>query len=171
MKIAGVILWIISIVLLCVGGFLILANYGNRNTMQNDEQAVAVVTGNERHAYYGNYNEEGIQYYYCAEFQFQTKDGQTISVKQVDSTDLPCASNVSTSPDYQIGQQVPIYYDPSNPAHTVQIAADVKNGYITAMVIGVIVLIFTILCVVVGSVLFVKGLARSRRVAEISPRG
>ena len=163
MKIAGVILWIIAVVLLCVGGFLILATYGNKSTMQTDEQATAVVTGNERHAYYGNYNEQGIQYYYCAEFQFQTREGRTISIKQADSTDLPCASSVSESPDYKVGQQVPVYYDPSDPAHTVQIAADVKNGYTAAVVIGVIVLILTILCVVVGSALFVMGSARSRR--------
>jgi hypothetical protein len=163
MKIAGVILWIITIVLLCVEGFLFVATYDYRITKQNDEQTTALVTGNERHPYYGNYNEQGIQYYYCAKFKFQTQDGRTISVKQDDSTDFPCSSYVSDSPNYQVGQQVPVYYDPSDPAHTVQIAADVNNANTAAVVIGVIVFIFIILCAVVGSVLFVMGLAKSRQ--------
>ena len=166
MKISGIILWVIGVMLLCLGGVLILATIGNRDTLQNDRQATAVVTGNDRHDYYGNYNEQGLQYFYCAEFQFRTEDGRTVSVKQSDSTDLPCASHVSESPDYKVGQQVPVYYDPADPAHTVQIAADVKNGYTASVVIGVTVLILSILCVVIGSVLFVKDLRGRRRITR-----
>ena len=46
-----------------------------RNAKQNYEQATAVVTGNERHAYYGNYNEQGIQYYYPRNSNYPDQGG------------------------------------------------------------------------------------------------
>jgi Protein of unknown function (DUF3592) len=160
MKNSRVIVGIIGIVLLCCGGIgaigAIWAINNTRNISQNDEQAIAVVTGNEEHHTQSNF-------YYCAEFQFQTKEGQTISFKQDDSTNVPCSGAASASPDYKIGQQVPVYYDPHDPAHTAQLVAWVKNEYITALVIGVPILIVAILCIIGGLVLFVKGLAKSRR--------
>jgi uncharacterized protein DUF3592 len=159
MKTSGVIVGIISMLLLCCGGIgaigAIWAIDNARNISQNDEQAIAVVTGNEEHHTQSSF-------YYCAEFQFQTKEGQTISFKQDDSTNVPCGE-ASASPDYQVGQQVPVYYDPHDPAHTVQLVAWVKNEYVTTLVLGVPVLIVAILCIVGGLVLFVRGLVKSRR--------
>ncbi len=159
-----------GIVVLIVGIFLTSAGVDQwmnaRNAKQNYEQATAVVTGNERHAYYGNYNEQGIQYYYCAEFKFQTKEGQTISVKQADSTDLPCSGSVSDSPDYQIGQQVPIYYDPHDPAHTM-LAEDVNGGHVIGVSLGAIILIVGISMIVGSLVPFVINLVRRMRNTEL----
>jgi Protein of unknown function (DUF3592) len=157
MKIAGAIVGIIGIILLCAGGILLIwANNNERNISQNNEQAIAMVTGNELHHTMN-------QFYYCAEFRFQTKEGQTISFKQDDSTNVPCQGSASSSPDYQIGQQVPVYYDPHNPAHTVQLVSWVTNEYTTELVIGMPILIVAILSIVGGLALFVIGSAKSRR--------
>jgi len=159
-----------GIVVLIVGIFMTSAGVDQwknaRNAKQNYEQATAVVTGNERQAYYGNYNEQGIQYYYCAEFQFQTKEGQTISVKQADSTDLPCSGSVSDSPDHPIGQQVPIYYDPHDPAHTM-LAEDVNGGHVIGVALGAIILIVGISMIVGSLVPFVINLVRRMRNTEL----
>ncbi|MFZ1041113.1 MAG: DUF3592 domain-containing protein [Anaerolineales bacterium] len=145
-----------GIVVLIVGIFMTFAGVGQwmnaRNAKQNYEQATAVVTGNERHAYYGNYNEQGIQYYYCAEFQFQTKEGQTISVKEDDSTNLTCSGQ------YQVGKQVPIYYDPHDPAHTM-LADDMDNstGTVIAFILGALCVMGSLVMLVVGFKWFAKG--------------
>ena len=163
MKIAAVILWIIAILLGCGIGVLVLATQGSRNTMHNDQQSVAVVTGNVKHAYYGNYNEQGIQYFYCAQIQFQTRDGQTVSVTQSDATQFRCDANVSSSPDHPVGQQIPVYYDPHDPAHTVRFVSDVKTSLIVAQVAGGLALFFLIVCLAGGTSMFVAGLAREKR--------
>ena len=124
----------------------------DRNAKQTYVQAAAVVTGNEAHPYK--------QYqYYCAEFKFQTKDGQTISVTQNDSTSLPCSGSVSDSPYYQVGQQVSVYYDPHDPASTVLLADDMDNsaGTVIAFILGALCVMGGLVMLVVGFKWFVKG--------------
>jgi len=148
MKIVGVIFWIIGILLLCVGGVLLVSGKSDENNiLQNYAQANAVVTGNECRVGLIN-NNPNLQYKYCWEFEFKTKDGQTISFNKQNAA-------------YRIGQQVPVYYDPHDPAHTVEIAADVKNDYLA--ILGGIILVFAILSLVVGTAFFVAGLVRGRR--------
>ena len=115
MKIAGIILWIIAVVLLAVGGYMLVKE---KLFLLGAQQATAVVTGNERHTYESS--DYGTQHFYCSDFQVQTKDGASISFSEDDSTDVAC-TDLDMPPDYQIGQQVPVYYDPRDPAHTVQI--------------------------------------------------
>ena len=78
MKIAGVILWIIGVVLLAVGGYLLVKE---KLFLLSAQQATAIVTGNDR--YTQESNEYGTQHYYCSDFQFQTKDGRSISFAEL----------------------------------------------------------------------------------------
>jgi hypothetical protein len=144
MKITGVIFWIIGVVLLAVGGFLLVKE---KLFLLNSPQAIATVTGNQRYTYESN--DYGTQHYYCSAFQFQTQDGRSISFNEDDSTGVPCA-DLDMPPDYQPGQQVPIYYDPRDPANTVQIPKSVNLNYDG----GVIVLVASFICIVVGLALF-----------------
>ncbi|MGA7193100.1 MAG: DUF3592 domain-containing protein [Anaerolineales bacterium] len=155
MKIAGVILWIIGVALLAVGGYMLVKE---KLFLFSSQQATAIVTGNERYTYESN--ENGTQHYYCSDFQFQTKDGRSISFREDDSTEVPCA-DLDMPPDYQTGQKVPVFYDARDPAHTVQIAKSVSLDYDG----GVIVLVAAVICIVIGLVLFWIGLVRSRRAA------
>ena len=167
--IGGCIGFVIGSATLIILGLIFIAvgaegGRADQNAKQNYVQGTAVVTGNESHPYKQ-------YYYYCAEFKFQTRDGQTISVKQADSTDFPCASNVSDSPYYQVGKQVPIYYDPHDPAHTVLLAEDVdggNGGNIAAVVIGVIMLIIGALLVSGGLISSIRSLAKNRRATTIN---
>lgn len=155
MKIAGVILWIIGIALLAVGGYMLAKE---KLFLLNAEQATAIVTGNERYTYESN--DYGTQHYYCSKFQFQTRDGQSISIEESDGNgDQGGCGDLDAPPDYQTGQQVLVYYDPGDPAHTAQIPKAVKLDYSG----GVIVLVASFICIVVGLVLFWIGLVRSRR--------
>ena len=155
MKIAGIILWIIAVVLLAAGGYMLVKE---KLFLLGAQQATAVVTGNERHTYESS--DYGTQHFYCSDFQVQTKDGASISFSEDDSTDVPC-TDLDMPPDYQIGQQVPVYYDPRDPAHTVQIPRSMSLNYAG----GVIVLVAAFICVVVELILFWIGLIRSRRAA------
>ena len=153
MRIAGVILWIIGVVLLAVGGYMLVKE---KLFLLTAQQATTIVTGNDR--YTQESNEYGTQHYYCSAFQFQTKDGRSISFSEDDSTDVTC-TDLDMPPDYQVGQQVPVYYDARDPANTVQISKSVSLNYDG----GVIVLVVAFICVVAGLVLFWIGLMRSRR--------
>ena len=153
MKIAGIILWIIAAVLLTVGGYMLVKE---KLFLLSAQQATAIVTGNERYTY--EFNEYGTQHYYCSDFQFQTKDGRSISFSEDDLTNVPC-TGLDMPPDYQTGQQVPVYYDSRDPAHTVQIPESVSLDYDG----GVIVLVAAFICIVVELILFWIGFVRSRR--------
>ncbi len=138
--------------LLCVGGYMLVKE---KLFLLSAQQATAIVTGNERYAYESN--EYGTQHYYCSYFQFQTKDGRSISFNEDDSTDVPC-TELDMPPDYQVGEQVPVYYDARDPAKTMQISKSVSLDYDGA----VIVLVAAFICIVAGLVLFWIGLVRSR---------
>ncbi len=144
MKIAGVILGIIGIMFLC----MVLAKY---SALQNDEQATAVVTGIE-HSHYYSQQDDNEEDRYCAEFTFKTKEGQTFSFKQ-GSIDNACTGDSS---DYQVGEHVPVYYDPSDPANS---AALTKGLAIMAIIFIPLAILF----IVLGVGLFVTGLGKSRR--------
>ncbi len=66
---------------------------------------------------------------------------------------------------YQTGQQVPVYYDPNDPAKTVETADDLDNS-----VAIVILYIFGSLFAVGGLIPLVIILVKNRCDAEISPR-
>ncbi|MCL4529104.1 MAG: DUF3592 domain-containing protein [Chloroflexi bacterium] len=153
MKITGIILWIIGVVILAVGGYLLVRE---RLFQQSAEQATAVATDNKQYTYTSSDN--GVQHYYCTGFQFQTKDGRNISFKEDDSTDVSCA-DLDMPPDYQVGQQVPVYYDPRDPAGSVQIPKSVSLNYDS----GAIVLAAGALCIVIGMGSFWFGLTRGRQ--------
>ncbi len=85
MKITGVILWIIGVVLLAVGGYMLVKE---KLFLLTAQQATAIVTGNERYTHESS--DYGTQHYYCSAFQFQTKDGRSISFSEDDSTDVSC---------------------------------------------------------------------------------
>ena len=160
MKSAGVILWIIGIVLLGVGGYMLIQE---KLFLLNAERATAIVTGNDRYTYQPN--EYGTQHYYCSEFQFQTRDGQSISIQESDGNgNQGGCGDLDAPPDYQTGQQVPVYYDPGDPTNTAQTPKAVKIDYDG----GVIVLVAALICIVVGLVLFWIGLAGSRRASAHS---
>ena len=132
MKIAGVIVSIIGVVLLGVGGYLFIKE---KLFLLSAQQATAIVIGNERSTYESN--EYGTQHFYCSDFQFQTKDSRSISFNEVDLTDVPC-TDLDMPPDYQVGQQVPVYYDLRDPAHTVQIPKSVILNYDGAVIVLVV---------------------------------
>ncbi|MFZ1040522.1 MAG: DUF3592 domain-containing protein [Anaerolineales bacterium] len=156
MKIAGVILWIIGVVLLAVGGYLLVKE---KLFLLSAQQATAIVTGNDR--YTQESNEYGTQHYYCSDFQFQTKDGRSISFAESEGGNANQADcgDLDAPPDYQLGQKVPVSYDARDPANSAQIPKAISLNYDG----GVIVLVFAFICVVIGLVLFWIGLVRGRR--------
>jgi len=155
MRVAGVILWIIGVLLLAVGGFMLVKE---KLFLLNAEQATATVTGNDRYTYESS--EHGTQDYYCTDFQFQTKDGRSVSFQESDqNANQADCGDLDAPPDYQTGQQVLVSYDPRDPANTAQIPKAVKLDYAG----GVIVLVFGFVGILVGLVLFWISLARSRR--------
>ena len=163
MKIAGVILGIIGIMFLCMGGLFILVKYSKGVSLQNDEQATAVVTGIEHSHYYSQEDDREVDSY-CAEFTFKTKEGQTISFKQ-GSIDNACTID---SNDYQVGEQVPVYYDPSNPANTAALTKGEDRFESVLAIMAIIFIPLAILFIVLGVGLFVMGLVKSRRGATAS---
>lgn len=157
MKIAGIIIGIIGLLLLSLGGYLFVKE---QLFLQKAELTTAIVTDNKLYTYTGQVNEYGVQHYYCSEFQFQTKNGQSVSFKEDDGTSIAC-TELDMSPDYQVGEKVPVYYDPQNPIDTVQIPKSMKLSYDTVKVL----IVPGALCVLIGLVMFWIGLLRSRRAA------
>jgi hypothetical protein len=155
MKIAGVIAALIGVILLGLGGYLFVQE---QLFLQTAEQATAVVTGNERHTYQSS--EYGEQHYYCSEFQFQTRDGQSVSFQESDSATANCA-NLDSPPDYQEGQKVAVYYDPGDPIDSVQIPKSIRLDYDGAVILAVA----GTLALLVGLGLFWFGFLRGRRLA------
>ncbi len=150
MKITGFVFGIIGIMLMGLGGYLFVHE---QLFLQRAELSTATVTDNIRHTYTGNVQKYGVQHYYCSRFQFQTRAGQSASFTS-------CSSTADAPPDYQIGQQEDVYYDPQDPGNTVQIRNTIfKYQYsaaITAAVVGA-------LCVLVGLWLLGGTMRRSRR--------
>jgi len=134
MKIVGTVLAVIGIILIGSGGFIFVRE---QIFVHTAEQAVAVVTGNESVNYTGNVNEMGIQHYYCSVFQFQTMDGQTFPFKEGEGRlNQANCGYLDSAPDYKIGEEVPVYYDPRDPGNTVQIPKLVKKYYSYALTIA-----------------------------------
>jgi hypothetical protein len=150
MKITGFIIGIIGVMLIGLGAYLFVHE---QLFLQSAELSTATVTANIRHAYTGNVQEYGVQHYYCSRFQFQTKAGQSVSFTH-------CSSTADAPPDYQIGQQEDVYYDPQDPGHTAQIRNTIfKYRYsaaIAATAVGA-------LCILVGLWLFEIRHARGPR--------
>ena len=152
MKIAGVIVGIIGVVLFGLGGYLFVRE---QLFLQRAELTTAVVTDNKLYTYTGQVNEYGVQHYYCSEFQFQTKAGQSVSFEETDCAQL------DSPPDYQISQKVDVYYDPRDPSKTVQMQKDRYSDGLAAIAATVAGAFF----VLFGLGLFWIGLWRSRKAA------
>lgn len=162
MKIAGGIFGIIGVVLFGLGVMLCgLAGYlfvREQHFLQRAELATAVVTDNKLYTYTGQVNEYGVQHYYCSEFQFPTRTGRNVSFEETDCAQL------DSPPDYQIGQKVEIYFDPQDPAKTVQMQKDrSSNG--TAVVAATVA---GALFVLVGLGIFWFDLWMNRKAAASS---
>ena len=143
MKITGGVIGIISVVLLGLGiilcgmsGYFIIRE---QHFLQTAEQTTAVVTDNKLYNYTGNYNDYGVQHYYCSEFQFQTKSGQSVLFEEKND-----CGQLDSPPNYQVGQKVAIYYDPQNPADTVQMQGDRTSAAIAEAVAGAIGALFVL---------------------------
>ena len=150
MKITGIILAILGLLLAGLGGYLFVKQ---QLFLQSAEPATAVVTSNKLYTYTGQVNEYGVQHYYCSEFQFQTRDGRSVSFEE------PNCAQLESPPDYKVGQQVAVYYDPRDPANTVQM---VKSGFSDAAAATVTGAFFVLL----GLVFFWIGRLRRRRAAS-----
>jgi hypothetical protein len=146
MKRTSVILIAIGLILLGVAAYLLVREAA---FLQGAQRASALVTGNQQYAYTGNYNEYGLQHYYCSSFRFQTGDGRTVDFKQASGSSSDCGS-LDRPPDYQVGQHVQVYYDSSDPAGTVQLPGDVKLAYSGIAILAVAGTI----CALLGLVLF-----------------
>ena len=147
MKIAGVIIAVIGILLVGLGAYLFVKE---QLFLRSAEQATAVVTDNKRYTYTGQVNEYGVQHYYCSEFQFQTRDGRTVSFEETKCAEL------ESPPDYQVGQKVAVYYDPRDPGNTVQMVEPRYSDAAAAAVTGAFF-------VLLGLVLFWVGWMKGRR--------
>ena len=136
MKITGIILAVIGILLVGLGGIIFVRE---QLFIRTAEQAVAVVTGNESVNYTGNINEMGIQHYYCSVFRFQTEGGQMISFKETEGkVNSTGCGDLNSAPDFQVGQEVPVFYDVRDPANTVQIPKLAKKYYSWALTIALV---------------------------------
>ncbi len=152
MKITGIILWIIAVVMLCLGCGLIQV----KSSDQSYEKSTAVVTGIESTTYYSDDYQRNVTEY-CVKFTYKTQEGQSVSFEQ-GKFGGPCKIN---STDYKVGEHVPVYYDPSNPSTSAELTGT-RNGEEMAETIGAYCLIaLAILCIVIGTVLFVKGRAKN----------
>ena len=149
MKIAGFIIVFIGILLAGLGAYLFIKE---QLFLRSAEQAMAMVTYNKRYTYTGQVNEYGVQHYYCSEFQFQTRAGRTVSFEETNCAQL------ESPPDYQVGQKVAAYYDPRDPANTVQMARPSYSDAAAAAVTGAFL-------VLLGLAFFWVGLLRHRRAA------
>ena len=104
------------------------------------------LSANESVNYTGNINEMGIQHYYCSVFQFQASDGQSVSFKEAEGKlNKAKCGDLNSAPHYQIGEEVPVYYDPRNPANTVQVPKLVKKYYSYALMFALIGLLLLVL--------------------------
>ena len=147
MKIAGIILGISAILCLCVGASMVLARNYDTNTLKNDAQAIAVVTSNVCREI-----PDGPNAYttYCAEYQFQTKDGKTITFNE-------------QFVKYPVGQKVQIYYDPKDPANTAQLAEDMNNVDAFLGFVAPFLIIIALLGIIGGLILLVMGFVKGRQ--------
>ncbi len=160
MKTTGLIMTALGILLLAVGGYLFARE---QLFLRSADHALAVVTDNSVYTYTSN--DYGVQHYYCSKFQFQTTDGQSVSLEESDSTNISCG-DLDQPPDYQTGQQVPVYYDPRNPTESAQIPKSVKQSYDGTMIIA----IGGILLLAIGLGLYWSGFLRGRGVAAAGSR-
>jgi Protein of unknown function (DUF3592) len=151
MKIAGIIIVFVGVLLAGLGAYLFIKE---QLFLQKAELTTAVVTNNKLYDYTGQVNEYGVQHYYCSEFQFQTRAGQSVSFEETKCAEL------ESPPDYQVGQKITVYYDPHDPANTVQMLKPNFSDTAAAAVTGAFF-------VLLGLVLFWIGLLRGRR-AETS---
>ncbi len=158
MKIAGSVIGTIGVVLLGLGiiicgvaGYFIIRE---QHFLQTAQQTTAVVTDNKLYDYTGNVNEYGVQHYYCSEFQFQSNTGQSVSFEEKNG-----CGQLDSPPDYQVGQKVAIYYDPVNPAGTVQMQKERSSAAIAEAVAGA----FGALLVLVGLVMLWFGVWARRK--------
>ncbi|MGB8213259.1 MAG: DUF3592 domain-containing protein [Anaerolineales bacterium] len=149
MKIAGIILGFIGVLALALGGTLFVKE---QLFLQRAEPATAVVTENKLYTYTGQVNEYGVQHYYCSEFQFQTKDGRSISFEE------PNCAQLEEPPDYQVGQKVAVVYDPNDPGDSVQMGQFSYSNAEAASGAGAFF-------VLLGLGLFWAGLLRGRKAA------
>jgi len=131
----GVLVFGLGVILLGLGGYLY---FKEQLFLKRAELTTAVVTENKRYTYTGNVNEYGVQHYYCSEFQFQTRAGQRVSFEE------QSCGQLDQPPDYQVGQQVDVYYDPQDPVNTVQMREDRLRytGAVAATVAGVLSALF-----------------------------
>lgn len=145
MKIAGILLGMIGILLFGFGGVLLLREV---LYLQRAELTTATVTGNQRYTYTGQVNEYGVQHYYCSQFQFQTKDGRTVSYEE---TDTQC-TELDMPPHYQVGEKVELYYDPRHPGSGVQIHSfrEQYRDALAALIAGGLFMLMGLLFFVVG---------------------
>jgi hypothetical protein len=153
-KISAIIIATIGVLLLGWAGILFAQE---QLFLQRAERASAAVTANTRYTYTGQINEYGVQHYYCSAFRFQTKDGREISFEENDEGGTPCA-DLDAPPDYQVGQQLPVYYDARDPLNSAQIPKEVQFSYKTVGVVAV----GGALGVLIGLGLFWKDLLRRR---------
>jgi hypothetical protein len=149
MKIAGIIIGFIGVLLAGLGAYLFVME---QLFLQKAELTTAEVTNNKLYDYTGQVNEYGVQHYYCSEFQFQTRAGQSVSFEETKCAEL------ESPPDYQVGQKITVYYDPHDPANTVQMLKPNFSDTAAAAVTGAFF-------VLLGLVLFWIGLLRGRRIA------
>jgi uncharacterized membrane protein len=149
-KTIGVIVGVIGILILCVGVFLILVQDSLKASMQNDEQATGVVVSNEI-----------ANAAYCPKFTFTTKEGQPITF-QLGSSPTNACTRIS---EYQVGEQVTVYYDPQDPANTATLAKGNNSFESFLAEMAWIVICLAIPCILLGLALFVLGLVNSRREA------
>ena len=135
MKIAGIIIAVIGVMFMGLGVYLFSKE---QLFLQRAELTAAVVTSNKLFTYTGQVNEYGVQHYYCSEFQFQTRAGQRVSFEE------QSCGQLDQPPDYQVGQQVDVYYDPQDPVNTVQMREDRLRytGAVAATVAGVLSALF-----------------------------
>ena len=92
----------------------------------------------------GGSQEYGVQHFYCSVFDFQTKNGQSLSITEGGSD---CAE-LDQPPNFQIGEKVDLYYDAADPLNTVQTPKAVwlsYSGAVIVMVAGALLVVFGLL--------------------------
>lgn len=154
MKIAGIVVGIIGLLFLGLAGYLFVQE---QLFLQRAEPTTAVVMSNKRYTYTGQVNENGVQHYYCSEFQFKSQDGRGFTFEEPDCAQL------DSPPDYKVGQRVPVYYDPQDPGNTVQMRNSEYSNTLAAAGSGALV-------VLLGLVLYWIDLLRRMRPAGSAAR-
>jgi Protein of unknown function (DUF3592) len=136
---AAAALCLLGLVLIGLGGYVFLQE---QLFLQGAQKATAVVTGNDSYSYTGDYQDMGTQHYYCSEFQFQASNGETVTFQEDDGRGAGCG-DLDQPPDYQVGQEVVVYYDQNDPAGTAQDPKSVDLPYTTVkLLVGAGVLCF-----------------------------